>query len=356
MSRAGPEKGSESGAVPRVELADGYSTPRVVIGAWQLSEGHARTPPHRRDVLRAWQRMVDAGLDTFDCADIYTGVEELLGELVRRTGRVVRVHTKYVPDLDALATLRRGDVEATIDRSLRRLGVDRLDLVQFSWWDLTVPGYVDAMLWLDELRQAGKIRHLGATNFDTRSLGEMIDAGAPIVAHQVQYSLLDHRPERGMTELCRRHAIRLLCYGTLAGGLLSERFLGVDEPRSPHANRSMTKYLLMVSEYGGWPRFQSLLSTLASIAAAVDATIANVAVAYTLARPQVGAAIVGGTSDAHLESNLRALRLQLDGATIALLREETGSTGPPGDVFEVEREVDGPHGAIMRRNLNRGPP
>ena len=121
-------------------------------------------------------RFVDAGITTFDCADIYTGVEALIGEWLKRRGArgaavPVQVHTKYVPDLDRLPTHSRADVVRGVDRSLARLGVERLDLVQLHWWDYDVPGYVDAAAWLDELRRAGKIRHVGLTNFDQPAPG-----------------------------------------------------------------------------------------------------------------------------------------------------------------------------------------
>ncbi|NIN67522.1 MAG: aldo/keto reductase, partial [Anaerolineae bacterium] len=83
--------------------------------------------------------------------------------------------------------------EASIDGSLLRLGVDRLDLVQFHWWDYDVPGYLDAAGWLADLLTAGKIRALGVTNFDTYHLRELVGAGIPIVSNQTQYSLLDRR-------------------------------------------------------------------------------------------------------------------------------------------------------------------
>ena len=120
-------------------------------------------------------RFVEAGITTFDCADIYTGVEALIGEWLKRRNAsrcraTVQVHTKYVPDLDRLPTHSRADVVRGVDRSLARLGVERIDLVQLHWWDYDVPGYVDAAVWLDELRRAGKIRHVGVTNFDQQRL------------------------------------------------------------------------------------------------------------------------------------------------------------------------------------------
>src|SRR5258708_5213132 len=136
---------------------------------------------------------VDAGITTFDCADIYTGVERLIGSFRRAYpahAKQVQIHTKFVPDLSDLRSIDRVQVEAIIDRSLTRLGQERLDLVQFHWWDLAMPRYVETALELDRLRRAGKIARIGVTNFDTPRLQELVDAGIPITSHQVQYSLV----------------------------------------------------------------------------------------------------------------------------------------------------------------------
>src|SRR5262249_53149278 len=147
-----------------------------------------------------------SGVTTFDCADIYTGVEEMIGRFREHyrdlrgreaLGRI-KVHTKYVPDLDILPRIGKPDVEGVIDQSLRRLRVERLDLVQFHWWDYAVPGWREAALWLEELRRAGKIHKIGGTNFDTDHMLEIAEAGVTLTSMQLQYSLLDRRPQRRM--------------------------------------------------------------------------------------------------------------------------------------------------------------
>jgi aryl-alcohol dehydrogenase-like predicted oxidoreductase len=304
---------------------------------------------------------VEAGITTFDCADIYTGVEELIGEFLRRhrgamrSGSLpeVQVHTKFVPDLAALPTLRFRDVEAVIDRSLQRLGVERLDLVQFHWWDYDIAGYVETAWHLETLRQAGKIKHIGLTNFDVRRLEEILAAGVPVVAHQVQYSVLDRRPERGMAELCRRKGIALLCYGTLAGGFLSERYLGTPEPETLLENRSLVKYKLILDDFGGWGLFQELLAVLASIADRHGASIASVASRYVLQKRGVAAAIVGVRHSRHLPDTLRTFRIALDRQDLdAIERIARRSGGLTGDVYSLERIKGGRHAAIMKYNLS----
>jgi aryl-alcohol dehydrogenase-like predicted oxidoreductase len=342
---------------PRVELAPGYTISRLLKGGWQLAGGHGAVDSER--ALADMDRFVEAGITTFDCADIYTGVEELIGRWLRRhTGRggspQVQIHTKYVPDLDRLPAHSRDDVVRGIDRSLARLGVECLDLVQLHWWDYEVPGYVEAAQWLDELRRAGKVRHVGLTNFDCERVGEILTAGVPIVAHQVQYSLLDRRPAGAMTELCAAHRVGLLCYGALAGGLLSDRFLARPDPEQPLENRSLLKYRLIVDEFGGWDRFQQLLSVLDAIAKGHGVGIGAVALRWVLDQPGVRGVIVGARHGGHLAAILAAATLTLDEDDSArIARVQMLAAGPGGDVYGLERVKGGRHASIMRYTLNR---
>ncbi len=315
--------------------------------------------PNKDDVLDAFARIADAGLTAFDCADIYTGVEELLGEFLRarrfgaREQSQIRVHTKFVPDREALPQITKRYTEGIIDRSLRRLGVEQLDLVQFGWWDYEVPGYVETAVWLQDLARSGKIAYIGLTNFDTTRLRQIVDAGVQLVSHQVQYSLLDTRPSGNMAAFCREQGIHLLCYGTLAGGFMSARWLGVGDPGTDLPNRSLTKYKLIIDECGGWTAFQDLLRSLHEIATKHDINIGTVATRFVLDRPQVGAAIVGARNDTHLMDNLRTLDLELDNEDSSRLAKLATRNRLRGDVYGLERQPEGVHAAVMRYNLNR---
>ena len=257
--------------IPRVALAPGYTISRIVKGGWQLAGGHGAID--RRAAIADMHAFVDAGITTFDCADIYTGVEALIGDFIRERGRSsdLQIHTKYVPDRSRLAGLTAADVAGAVERSLARLGVEALDLVQFHWWDYAVPGAIDALGWLDDHRRAGRIRHLGVTNFDTPTLTALLDAGLPVVSHQVQYSVLDQRPATAMRDLCAARGVQLLCYGTVAGGLLGERYLDAAPPAEPLENRSLVKYRLIVDETGGWAALQRRLRALATVASGTAA-------------------------------------------------------------------------------------
>lgn len=338
-----------------VTLAPGFVVSRIAKGNWQLAERHG-APYAREAAIDDMRRFVEAGVTLFDCADHYVGVEQLIGEFRRHHpdhARRLRVSTKLVPDLESLPRLRRQDVERIVDTSLARLGQERLDLVQFHWWDYRVPGYVEAMHWLDDLRSAGKVELIGTTNFDTARLSEIVASGVPVATNQLQYSGLDHRPEHGLAELCAAHGIRLLCYGTLAGGFIAERWLGAPEPQPPFANRSLVKYRLIIDDFGGWPRFQALLSALDGIARRHRVSLASVAIRYVLDKPGVAVAIVGARDAAHLADLGQAVTLDEDDRG-AIARVVSQAPGPRGDCYDLERIEDGPHSLIMWKNQNTG--
>ncbi len=117
-------------SVETAELRPGQVVSRVIKGGWQLAGDHG--PVDRDEAVRDMEVFLDAGITTFDCADTYVGVEEMIGDFIadiraRRGANVanqVRVHTKLVPDLGLLENIRAEDVEAIIDRSLERLQVE----------------------------------------------------------------------------------------------------------------------------------------------------------------------------------------------------------------------------------------
>jgi aryl-alcohol dehydrogenase-like predicted oxidoreductase len=342
----------------RFELAPGYTISRLIHGGWQFSQGHRLGGPALDDALEVLVESASLGITTFDCADIYTGVEELYGRFLRRWATTsetgpIQIHTKFVPDWSDLPRVDRAYVRRIIERSLRRLGVERLDLVQYYWWRDEVPGMEDAALWLAELREEGKIRHLAATNMDVEHVTRLADAGVPLVANQVQYSALDRRPEHGMADVCARSPMSLIAFGALAGGFLTGKWLGAQDPEHPE-NRSLTKYRLIIDEFGGWEAYQTLLRTLASVGETHGVDASAVAIRFVLDRPQVAAVISGATRAGQMARNVAAFSFALSGDDEGRILELLAAApGPGGDVFELERDRDGPHGRIMKYDLNR---
>jgi aryl-alcohol dehydrogenase-like predicted oxidoreductase len=346
--------------IDRIHLTPDYSISRIIKGGWHLAGGHGQID--KKAALNDMRAFVEAGITTFDCADIYTGVEALIGQFNKKYKKQftrgdlpqVQVHTKYVPDYSALSTTNFEDTSKIIDRSLQRLGVDRLDLVQFHWWDYNVPRYVEVAHHLKNLQQAGKIRYIGVTNFDGPHLQEIIDSGVSLLTNQVQYSLLDQRVEKDMNAIMEKHNIWYLCYGVVAGGFLSDRFLKISDPSKPMENRSLTKYRLIIDEFGGWDYFQKALKAIKLIADKYQVGIAEIVTRYILQKDYVASAIIGARNSNHLQKYQQLNNFSLDKSDLNLILSIVeNSQGPNGPFYALERDKSGKHGAIMKYNLNK---
>src|SRR5437762_3675709 len=265
-------------AASRCPFAPDLDICRVLNGMWQVSGAHGRIDPERAiDAMFAYH---DAGFTTWDLADHYGPAEDLIGRFRQRFAaergperlREVLAFTKWVPNPGPMT---RRIVEDAVAVSLRRMQVDCLDLLQFHWWDYGDRRYLDALKHLTDLHDDGKIRHLALTNFDTERLAVIAENGIRIVSNQVQYSLIDRRPEARMAAWCAEDGVSLLAYGTLLGGLLSEAWLGRPEPLRAELNTaSLQKYKRMIAARGGWGLFQELLTLLKLIADKHGASIA----------------------------------------------------------------------------------
>ncbi len=303
---------------------------RLLNGLWQVSGGHGAID--RRAALDNMIDYHDAGFTTWDLADHYGPAEDFIGEfrgrLLAERGSVedMLAFTKWVP---RPGRMTRALVEGAVDLSLRRMAAERLDLLQFHWWDYGDPAYMDALVHLAALRDMGKIRHLALTNFDTERLEQIARQGIRIVSNQVQYSIIDQRPTVKMAAWCAENHVPLLTYGTLCGGLLTEKYLGAAEPDRLALNTaSLRKYKNMIDAWGGWALFQELLTALKAIADKHAVSIANVAVRYILDQPMVAGVIVGarlGVAD-HRAENERVFVFELDAADVAQIKTVTSQS------------------------------
>ena len=311
-------------------FADDLDICRLLNGLWQVSGAHGRIDPTA--ALNSMLEYHDAGFTTWDLADHYGPAEDFIGEFRSRLSNErgvealprVQAFTKWVP---RPGPMTREIVERNVDISLRRMGVDRLDLLQFHWWEYGDDRYLEALRHLGDLRDSGKIRHVALTNFDTEHLKIIVDHGIRVVSNQVQYSLVDMRPASQMAPYCHANGISLLAYGTFCGGLLSESYLGQPEPSGMALDTaSLGKYKQMINAWGGWDLFQELLTCLQGVADKHGASIANVASRYILDRPAVAGVIAGarlGISH-HREDNARVFDLSLDEEDARAIEAVTG--------------------------------
>jgi len=319
---------------------------QVIKGCWQLSGGHRGDGETDRTVGRAaledFEAFYNAGITSWDCADHYGPAESLIGRYMREHPEQrdkVQVLTKMCvfTSMD-MSTLNKDYVKRAVNTSRDRLGADSLDLLQFYWGDYGAPRYTDAVLYLGEEQAAGRVSHIGLTNFDVPRMQRIVDTGVKVVSNQLQYSLLDLRPENGMTQFCTANRISLLPYGVLAGGFLSDKYLGLPISQVRIDTSSKSKYARVIFEVGGWDWFQSLLQVLDSVARKHGTTISNVASRWVLDKPGVAGVILGARNAAHLQDHTALFSLRLDDEDRGRISEVLGrAKRPRGDCYAWER-------------------
>lgn len=309
---------------------------RVIFGAMALSSA----PQDPQDRIGTIQAAIDAGITTIDTAPLYGygQSEELLGRALAGRRERVQILTKVGLRWDdprgqvlyrfrdaagreqAVRRNSRPDsIRLEVERSLRRLGVEVLDLAQVHHPDPDTP-IADTMGALADLLRAGKLRAIGASNYSAAQMREaQATLGAiPLASNQVHYSLLERWPEAELLPQAREARIGVLAYSPLAQGLLAgsaDRFAATDmrvhNPLFHPDNRARISV--------------AIDGALAPLARAHDATVAQVALAFLLAQPGLTAVIAGASSIEQVKRNATAVALRLRDDELRLLRRWFGA-------------------------------
>ena len=256
------------------------------MGAWQwgdkslwgFGKGYDKS-----DALAAFNVAVDAGINMVDTAEVYGGgvSEEIVGDCLRQAKRPVVVATKFAP----LPTrIGRRTVMRALDGSLKRMGVNTIDLYQVHWSFPMLP--IDMLMnILADAVQAGKVRYIGVSNYNVAQMRlayeTLAKRGLPLVSNQVEYSLLHRTPEvDGIYAACRELNVTLIAYSPLAKGMLTGKYTPENPP--PGLRRWMAQYRGVVLE-----RIMVVTRELAQIGAAHDKTPAQVALNWLARQPGV---------------------------------------------------------------------
>ena len=351
----------------RRDLSPDLSISRVLTGLWQLAD--MERDGRKLDLDRAAAAMrpyVEAGLTTFDMADHYGSAEVVAGLFRSRAPEHrVQLFTKWVPKPGRVS---KAEVRTAVERALTRLGVEAIDLLQYHAWNYADESWLETLFDLQDLKTRGLIRHLGLTNVDTAHLRVVVASGIDVVSNQVSFSLLDQRAAGGLASFCVQHRVHLLAYGTLAGGFLTERFVGAPEPDWERLSTwSLMKYGRFLRMAGGWSALQRVLQAAASVAARHGVSLANVASRFILDQPGVAGVIIGarlGERD-HIDDTLRLFSLVLTDddrseilAALATLQPIHGDCGdeyrtPPfltasGDLSHHLDQLPAPYQTVSR--------
>jgi aryl-alcohol dehydrogenase-like predicted oxidoreductase/enamine deaminase RidA (YjgF/YER057c/UK114 family) len=323
-------------------LAPNLEIPRIVTGLWQIADmerhGTALDP---QATAQTMQPYVDAGLTAFDMADHYGSSEIIAGVFKNQQSdpEQIKLFTKWVPKPGKIS---REDVREAVGLALGRMKQQSIDLLQFHAWYYPDPSWLDGLMYLNELRVEGLIKHIGVTNFDSAHLNIALASGIPIVSNQICHSVIDQRAMGEMSKVCEKHGVKILAFGTLMGGFLSDKWLGKSEPKMDELNTwSQMKYKRFIDTAGGWEVYQNLLQAMKKVADKHNVSVANIASRFVLENSHVAAVIIGarlGESE-HIEDNKKLLNIDLDEDDIVIIKEAQKLLSPiPGDCGDEYRK------------------
>ncbi len=302
----------------------------LIVGCWQL-DNRSWQAMTEEEIGRTIDTYLAMGISSFDTADIYGRSEQILGKVLQ--GRDCTILTKAVFFGDIPNT---NQIKSKVESSLRKLKKDSLDSLQIHWHNPQLD-FASTLATFNELLEIGKIRQLGVTNFDTPMLEKALQY-APIKTNQVQYSLIDRRAENSLQSLCLDKDISILAYGPLAGGFLSQKFLGLKLPPIEGEHARSFYYSSMVRAHGGWSPVQEMLLTMAQIANKYQVSISQLALNWVKNQPGVGAVISGFTQNRQqIKSNIEAMEIKITPEDLQLLSEHSHALfKQEGDIYSYE--------------------
>jgi aryl-alcohol dehydrogenase-like predicted oxidoreductase len=307
----------------------GATVSRICLGCMTFGSREWRAwTVGEREAKPIFRKALEAGINFFDTADQYSlGVsEEITGRALREMANLdeVVIATKVfwaMTDRPNMGGLSRKHIVQACEASLRRLGVERIDLYQVHRLDHRTP-FEETIAALDHLVHQGKVLYLGASSMYAWEFARMLSASerhgwAKFVTMQNHYNLLYREEERDMIPLCRAEGIGLLPWSPLARGLLAGARRSLDDRESTARAKSDDFAKTLYTDASDW----DVVQVVQSVARERGVEPAEVALAWLLARPGVTAPIVGTTKAEHLDAAIRAVDLPLTAEEVTRLEE-----------------------------------
>ena len=332
----------------------GLKVSEIALGSWTTYGGSVE----EADAIAIIRRAFELGVNLFDTADVYVrgGAELVLGKAIQGLPREqLVIATKCmgrVWDGPLGAGLSRKHIFDAMDQSLRRLGVDYVDLYQAHAPDAQTP-IEETLEAFEDLVRAGKARYLGFSNFDRepalarQAVSIQKSRGwTRLISSQPRYSLLDRHVEKEHIEFCRANGIGMIVYSPLAQGVLTNKYAA---GRIPEGSRATTRFAhFLTNEQALTPENIAASERFAAWCAARGVDAPAVGLAWVLRCPQVSAAINGATRIAQLEQNLKALELKLSDAewreVEAAIAGVVATNGKPSGAARTRVAVKAPSG------------
>jgi len=327
--------------IDKVTLAPNLEISPIITGLWQIADMERKKEIDIKHTSSFMAKYVESGLSSFDMADHYGSSEIIAGHFFKNSniGKLAQLFTKWVPEP---GEINKDTVRSAVTLALKRTQQDALDLLQYHAWHYPDPSWLDSLFYLKELKEEGLIRHIGVTNFDSAHLRIACASGIPIVSNQISHSVLDQRANKEIVDVCEEYGVKLLAYGTLAGGFLTEKWHNRPEPKKNQLKTwSEMKYKRFIDVVGGWDLYQNLLSAMKQIADKHNATIANIATRYVFENPKIIAVIIGARlgEKEHIEENKRLLEIDLTKEDLELIDLAQKELNPvPGDCGDEYRK------------------
>lgn len=282
----------------------------IAFGCWAIVGGFNWGPQDENDSLEALRAAYEAGITFFDTAEAYGDgqSEQLIARALSDVRDKIVIASKV--SLDHFAA---EDLRSACERSLRNLNTDRIDLYQLHWPHPDIP-IEDTLGELDNLKAEGKIRAYGVSNFAREGLGECLASQYSISSDQLAYNLLFRAIEYEILPLCVQQGISVFCYSSLMQGLLTGKFVTaddvpVDRARTRHysPNRPQTRH----EEDGAETETFDAVARIRTIATELGEPMADMCLAWLIARKGVTSVIVGGRNSDQARRNARAAELVL---------------------------------------------
>ena len=314
---------------------------RIVMGCWAIGGGYTWGEQDEKDSLDTIRAAIDAGMNMFDTAEFYNdGIsEEILGKGLSGQRDKVLIASKVWPD-----NLTADKLIQACEGSLKRMQTDYIDLYQIHWpnWEVPLEETFGAM---EKLKQDGKIRFVGVSNFGVQDLSEALSSGE-VQSDQLVYSLLFRAIEYEILEKCKEAQVGVLAYSPLAQGLLTGKFKGPDEIDDERArvrwfskNRPGTVH----DSNGCEKEAFAAVETLRGICADIGEPMANVALAWVLHQPGITAVLAGARRPDQIISNARAVDLELTDEILQSLSDATEEVkqkiGPNADPWRTASRI-----------------
>ncbi len=308
----------------------GMSVPVLTMGTGTFNEGGSFSAWGSTGVEAATRIVdicLDAGVTMFDSADSYSNgqSETILGKAIAGKRNRVLISTKgaqRVGDGPNDVGTSRIHLTATVEASLKRLGVETIDLFQIHCFDAMTP-VEETMRALDDLVRAGKIRYIGCSNYSgwqvLKSLWTADRRGlTPFVAHQAHYSLLSREFEWELMPLALSEGLGTVVWSPLAQGRLTGK-IGRNRPAPETSRVAQQGGDMMFDNVMPKERFHDLVDVLEAVAAEAGRSVSQVALNWVLHRPSVATIIIGARNEEQLRDNLGVLEFRLSAEQIARL-------------------------------------